>query len=256
MRKAMNEAKVNTSWVNPNEPYQQAVADFIATILRRDEDNRFLADFLPFQRRVAHYGLFNSLSQVLIKLTSPGVPDIYQGNEIWDFSLVDPDNRRPVDYDLRRRLLSQVEKVQDANDAASLVEGKEDGRIKLLVTSRALNFRRSNLPLFQQGSYTPITVEGKHAGNVISYARGYEGSLAVAVAPCLVTQLGKAGETVAPVGQVWSGSWLPLPNASDGDSFRNVFTGEVLAASSRNGSVGLPMEEVLAVFPVALLEKI
>ncbi|MEA2576369.1 MAG: (1-_4)-alpha-D-glucan 1-alpha-D-glucosylmutase [Chloroflexia bacterium] len=256
MRKAMNEAKVNTSWVNPNEPYQQAVADFIATILRRDEDNRFLADFLPFQRRVAHYGLFNSLSQVLIKLTSPGVPDIYQGNEIWDFSLVDPDNRRPVDYDLRRGLLSQVEKVKDAGGAASLVESKEDGRIKLLVTSRALNFRRSNLPLFQQGSYTPITVEGKHAGNIISFARSYEGSMAVAVAPCLMTQLGKAGETVAPVGQVWAGSWLPLPGASDGDSFHNVFTGEVLAASPRNGSVGLPLEEVLAVFPVALLEKV
>jgi (1->4)-alpha-D-glucan 1-alpha-D-glucosylmutase len=256
MRKAMNEAKVNTSWVNPNEAYQQAVADFIAAILRRDEDNRFLADFLPFQRRVAHYGAFNSLSQVLIKLTSPGVPDIYQGNEVWDFSLVDPDNRRPIDYDLRRRLLDQVERVKDATAAASLVENKEDGRIKLLVTSRTLNFRRANLPLFQRGSYTPITVEGKHASNVISYARAHEGRMAVAVAPCLVTQLGKAGETVVPVGQVWAGSWLSLPGASEGDSFRNVVTGETLSASSRNGVVGLPLEEVLTVFPLALLEKI
>ena len=256
MRKAMNEAKVNTSWINPNEAYQQAVADFIATILRRDEGNRFLADFLPFQRHIAHYGLFNSLSQVLIKLTSPGVPDIYQGNEVWDFSLVDPDNRRPVDYALRRRLLAQVEKVRTARAAASLLDSKEDGRIKLFVTSRALNFRRANLPLFQQGSYTPLTVEGKHSGNIIAYARGFEGNMAVAVAPCLMTQLGKAGETTVPVGQVWAGSWLSLPGASEGDSFRNVFMGEVLGASSHDGAVGIPLEEVLAVFPVALLEKV
>jgi (1->4)-alpha-D-glucan 1-alpha-D-glucosylmutase len=136
------------------------------------------------------------------------------------------------------------------------VDTKEDGRIKLLVTSRALNFRRANLRLFQRGSYTPIAVEGKHAGNIVAYARAYESSMAVAVAPCLVTQLGKAGETVVPVGHVWSGSWLPLPGASEGDTFRNDYTGETLSASSRNGSVGLPLEEVLAVFPVALLEKV
>ena len=255
MRKAMNEAKVNTSWINPNEPYQQAAADFIATILRRGDDNRFLADFLPFQQRVAHYGAFNSLSQVLLKITSPGVPDIYQGNEIYDFSLVDPDNRRPVDYNLRRRLLDQVEKVRDAKGAASLVASKEDGRIKLLVTSRALNFRRSNLTLFRQGSYTPITVEGKHADNIIAYARSHENQAALVVAPCLMTRLGKAGETILPVGQVWSGSWLPVPGASEGDSYRNIFTGEVLQVRTQNDTAGLPLEEVLAAFPVALLER-
>jgi (1->4)-alpha-D-glucan 1-alpha-D-glucosylmutase len=256
MRKAMNEAKVNTSWINPNEPYQEAVAAFIEAILRRDDANRFLPDMLAFQQRIAHYGVFNSLSQVLLKLTAPGVPDIYQGNEIWDFSLVDPDNRRPVDYGLRTRLLNRVEKIRDAKAAARLVEAPEDGRIKLLVTARTLNFRRDNPDLFAGGSYVPLSVEGKFSENVLAYARSYEGSTAVVVAPMLVSRLGKPGELIVPRGAVWAGTRLMLPETEVGTKFRNVFTGEIIEATEQGGGIGLALDDALRVFPLALLQRV
>ena len=256
MRKAMNEAKVNTSWVNPNEPYQAAVAAFIAAILRRDAANRFLPDWVAFQRKIAHYGAFNSLAQTLLKITGPGVPDIYQGCELWDLSLVDPDNRRPVDYALRARLLDEVERIADAAEAAALVEAKDDGRIKLLVTSRALRYRRDNPRLFAPGGYTPITVEGKHADNIVAFARGQGTQQAVVVAPCLLTRLARGTDLLIPTGMTWAGSWLPVPAAAVGDRFRNIFTEEIITAQDRDGAVGLPLEEALAAFPVALLEKL
>jgi (1->4)-alpha-D-glucan 1-alpha-D-glucosylmutase len=256
MRKALNEAKVNTSWVNTNEEYQSAVSGFIETILRRSEDNRFLADFLPFQAKVAHYGAFNSLSQVLLKITSPGVPDIYQGNELWDLSLVDPDNRRPVDYGLRRKLLDRVERVKGAKSAAALLDSKEDGRIKLHVTARALNFRRDNRALFEQGSYTPIEVEGKHAANIVAFARRHEGAAAVVVAPRLLTRLASGGDLLKPVGDVWAGSRLPVPFAAPGARLRNAFTGEELTVEESDGGPSLPLDRVLGSFPVALLHTV
>ena len=256
MRKAMNEAKVNTSWVNPNEPYQAAVAAFIAAILRRDAANRFLSDFRAFQRKIAHYGAFNALSQALLKIAGPGVPDIYQGTELWDLSLVDPDNRRLVDYALRAHLLYEVDQVADAAGAAALVAAKDDGRIKLLVTSRALRYRRDNPKLFAQGGYTPITAEGKHADNIVAFARSQGAQQAVVVVSCLLTRLARGADPVTPTGAVWAGSWLPVPGATAGDQFRNIFTAEVITAQDRNGTVGLPLEAALAAFPVALLEKL
>lgn len=254
MDKAMNEAKVNSSWINVNKPYQDAVAAFVEAILRPGASNRFLPDFLEFQKRVAHYGAFNSLSQTLLKITSPGVPDIYQGTEIWDLSLVDPDNRRPVDYRLRRRLLDRVDKVSDVKGAAALVESKEDGRIKLFVTSRALRYRRDNRALFEQGAYTPLEASDKHTESILAYARERAGSRAIVVVPRLTVRLGKSGETKTPVGQAWTGTWLPLPG-DVGERYRNIFTGEIVEAQEHNGEAALPVDEILAVFPVALLEK-
>ncbi len=256
MRKAMNEAKVNSSWVNPNEPYQQAVADFIAGILKPGESNRFLPDFLALQKRVAHFGALNSLSQTLIKFTSPGVPDVYQGNELWDFSLVDPDNRRPVDYKLRQRLLAEVEKVAEPEAAAALLDTKEDGRVKLLVTSRALTFRRDNHKLFYKGTYTPLEFQGPHQ-DLLAFARTLQQQQAIVVAPLRYTRLTKGTDVAAPVtGSVWADTWLTLPGAEAGQKYRNLFTGEELVVKEQNGTTGLALEEILAAFPVALLEKI
>jgi (1->4)-alpha-D-glucan 1-alpha-D-glucosylmutase len=257
MRKAMNEAKLNSSWVNPNEPYQQAVADFIAAILQPTENNRFLADFLALQKRVAHFGALNSLSQVLVKLASPGVPDIYQGSELWDFSLVDPDNRRPVDFALRRRWLDEVENVSTPAGAAALLEAKEDGRVKLLVTSRALNFRRKNPNLFSRGAYTPLECQGPRQDNLLAFARTLPGRQALVVAPLRYVRLTRAADITAPVtGSVWADTWLIIPGAEAGQKYCNLFTGEELVVKEHNGLGGLALEEVLAAFPVALLEKI
>jgi (1->4)-alpha-D-glucan 1-alpha-D-glucosylmutase len=247
---------VHSSWVNTNEDYLAAVSDFLKAILRRDASNRFLPDFLAFQQEVAHYGAFNALSQTLLKLTSPGVPDIYQGNEIWDLSLVDPDNRRPVDYALRRRLLDEVAKIDDVAGAAALVEAKADGRIKLLVTSRALTYRREHADLFGAGGYTPLSAQGPQAERIVAFARSLGAQQVVAVAPVLPAGLAKSGQRVVPVGPVWAGTWLALPGVPAGQVFRNIFTGEVLEAQERNGAVGLALDGVLAVFPVAFLERI
>ena len=147
MRKATKEAKVHTSWINPNQAYDDALQEFIDAVL---DSFLFLEDFQALRYRVAQYGMYNSLSQTLLKLTAPGVPDIYQGTEVWDFSLVDPDNRRPVDFDRRRQLLSALQaQVRVAGPnlidlARDLLRSKEDGRIKLYVTHRTLTYRREH----------------------------------------------------------------------------------------------------------------
>src|SRR6185503_5810098 len=152
MIKAIREAKVNTSWLNPNTAYDDAVRAFVAAILEDAPSNRFLADFRSLQRTVAHYGAFNSLSQTLLKLAAPGVPDIYQGAELWDFSLVDPDNRRPVDFDLRAWWLGELvdARADHAALARALVESKEDGRVKLYLAHQALTCRRAHAELFRE----------------------------------------------------------------------------------------------------------
>src|SRR5262249_40950879 len=160
--------------------YDAAVTDFIADILDERRSQVFLDDFAVFRRRVAHYGLFNSLSQTLLKITLPGVADTYQGTELWDFSLVDPDNRRPVDYDLRMRLLSEL-KTTLARDpdwrplTQELVRTKEDGRVKLFVHYQALHCRRANPGLFNLGEYFPIGVAGQASNHLFGFLRRHEG---------------------------------------------------------------------------------
>ena len=168
MAKAMKEAKLNTSWVQPNEAWDSAVAEFVARVLDPSPKNRFLENFIPFAEEVARIGAINSLAQTLLKLTAPGVPDIYQGNEIWDFSLVDPDNRRPVDYAQRREMLDSLDKATPEN----LLGRWQDGRIKLFLTQRLLVFRRENPALFAHGSYTPLRLrERLRKAASVSHAR-------------------------------------------------------------------------------------
>jgi (1->4)-alpha-D-glucan 1-alpha-D-glucosylmutase len=162
MEKALREAQANTSWTNVNEEYEEAVANFVDALLSGTETNLFLEEFLPFQRKVARLGALNSLSQTLLKLTAPGVPDVYQGNELWDFSLVDPDNRRPVDYGLRNGLLADLKRMDPA-DARSVLEEDawEDGRPKLYLTWKALELRRDMAELFERGEYVPLGPRAK-----------------------------------------------------------------------------------------------
>ncbi len=258
MNKAMKEAKVNTSWINQNVPYEEAVMKFIETILDPpDPKNRFLPDFVAFQQKIAYYGVFNSLSQVLLKLTSPGVPDIYQGNEVWDFSLVDPDNRRPVDYNLRKWWLGELDQINDASGAAELVERKEDGRIKLYVTSRALRFRQQNRELFEKGNYTPLEVQGTAQESICAFARSYNDKEALIIAPRLLMRLAsKPGETGPVTGNVWAGTSLVLPNAVAGAKYQNVYTEEIIEVKEQDGKSVIVLDEALANFPLALLVRV
>jgi (1->4)-alpha-D-glucan 1-alpha-D-glucosylmutase len=258
MVKAIREAKVNTSWLNPNTNYDEAVRAFVAAVLENTATNRFLADFRALQAKVAHYGAFNSLSQTLLKLAAPGVPDIYQGTEVWDFSLVDPDNRRPVDYDLRGWWLGELEDLRGerAALAGALVESKADGRVKLYLIHRALRFRRDNAELFRAGTYTPLDATGAASEHIVAFARAHGGKEALAVAPRLLAR--RLGELDAlPLGAVaWGDALMAVPGAAVGRRYRNIFTDEVTVVLERDGTAGLALAELLAHFPVALLERI
>ncbi len=261
MTKAMHEAKVHTSWINPNTEYDSAVQAFVARILDEQQSGVFLQDFRAFQRRVSHYGLFNSLSQTLLRIGSPGVPDTYQGTELWDFSLVDPDNRRPVDYERRQQMLRDLRKrVADAGQeckelALELTRTKEDGRIKLYLIWQALSQRRDHPGLYSTGEYLPLRVVGPGQDNVFAFLRRKGDQWAVVAVPRLFTQL-VAGVDGLPLGrEVWQNTRLLLPDFSPQSRLRNVFTGEILTVSEQEGQPALLLAEVFGHFPVALLRR-
>ncbi len=238
MAKATKEAKVHTSWTNADDAYDQAVRDFVAALLKHGKANPFIQVFLPFQRRVAYFGRFNSLSQELLKLTCPGVPDTYRGSESWDFSLVDPDNRRPVDYGQYRALLAEVQKLGSVPESFVL-----DDRIKLFLVQRALNFRREHPDYFGASDYEPIAAQGAKADHVIAFRRIYQGKSILVVVPRLIATL-TDGEERPPTGEVWGDTHMVV----DGGPYRNVFTGEVV----NGGDVAL--SQALSYFPVGLFE--
>ncbi len=255
MTKALREGKVNLSWVNPNPEYVQALEKFIDRMLYPGSEgrpNHFLTQIENFLPSVTFFGAMNSLSQTLLKLTAPGVPDTYQGNEIWDFSLVDPDNRRPVDFDLRRSMVEDLcTRMKDRGSlpalCTDLLAHFDDGRIKLWTTMRALNFRRENAHLFHSGGYVPLFGAGESADHVVAFARECNGQSVVTAAPRFAYTLMK-GQVAAPLGSAWGETELTVTR--DRADYENVFTGEVLKSSNART---LLCREVFAHFPVALL---
>jgi (1->4)-alpha-D-glucan 1-alpha-D-glucosylmutase len=244
----------------------------VAAILEDMPGNRFLADFRGLQATVAHFGAFNALSQTLLKLTSPGVPDVYQGSEIWDFSLVDPDNRRPVDYELRAWWLGELVNLHGsrADLARALVDSKADGRIKLYLTHRALRFRRDHAELFRAGSYVPLEATGDAGEHIVAFARALAapspassargasvpGEEALIVAPRLLAKRLREADAL-PLGiAAWGDALLAQPNATPGQRYRDIFTDRTHLVTERDGAIGLPLAELLEHFPVALLERI
>ncbi|MGE3268169.1 MAG: malto-oligosyltrehalose synthase [Chloroflexota bacterium] len=282
MAKATREAKVHTSWINPNEEYDEAIQHFVEAILDPRRSTPFLADFAAFQQQLARAGAVNSLGQALLKLTSPGVPDTYQGNELWDLSLVDPDNRRPVDYRLRRRLLSSLQRAvtragSDTDDTegalqrltSRLVNHWGDGRIKLYVTWRALRFRREHPELFKHGAYLPLEAEGSLAENVCAFAREQADDQIIVAVPRLIARLVQETDGHQAYGPlrfqagVWDDTRLIVPG-SPGHRFRNLFTGQVVQTeelpesatrTSPGTSSSVPLGPLFAAFPVILLER-
>ncbi len=253
--KAVREAKAYTRWDRPNPPYENAIGDFVDSIMESAPENRFLPHFLLFQKRIAPYGAMNSLSQVLLKVASPGVPDFYQGTEIWDFSLVDPDNRRPVDFSRRALLLRDLPNPESGDPLPQLREilsRWEDGRIKLYLTRMALHFRRLHRDLFLSGSYLPISVSGGRKEHVLSFARERNGFWTVAAVPRLMTRLPASG--VFPLGRdTWGTQGGLLLPAEAPARWSNVLTGETIDASAADGMNLLPLFRVFQMFPVALL---
>jgi (1->4)-alpha-D-glucan 1-alpha-D-glucosylmutase len=261
MLKATREAKSNSSWINPDASYENALLAFIDAILLRSSSNNFLKYFPAIQKKVAYFGMLNALSQTLLKITSPGVPDFYQGTEMWDFSLVDPDNRRPVDFDVRRKALEKLKKrmAERGEDRGNLVRELlrtwNDGTIKLYVTFLSLNYRRENSLLFRDGGYMPLAADGSLKENVCAFARFAENNAALVVVPRLMTRLVKSVKKMQFEARTWRDTAVMIPDEISGGAYRNIFTDEVLTEVEQNGTKRLPLAELFAKFPVALLER-
>jgi len=257
MRKSMREAKVYTSWLNPSEPHEDAMKRFVEAVLSPD-NTAFRDDFLQFHRRVSRWGLYNSLAQLAIKIAAPGIPDFYQGTELWDFSLVDPDNRRPVDYERRRKLIAELHQRIAGGDgrtplAAELMADPADDRLKLYTTTMMLRFRRERAALFQHADYVPLACDGERRDHAFAFARTYDKSVVLLVVPRLVATLVPDAE-VPPIGErVWTDTRLAVPE-TDARCYRQVLTDECVKVSWQDGITSVRLADVFAHLPVAMLE--
>lgn len=275
MLKAIREAKTNTSWTNNNKPYEEAVLSFVRKLLDHNSDGgtSFLSDVQNLVARIVRPGFWNSLSRTLIQFTSPGTPDVYQGDELWNFALVDPDNRRPVDYEQRQRLLDEViTGVENQDDTRpefirAMVESPEDGRIKLHLIHSALTARREHSSLFASGQYLPLAAEGSAEDHVVAFARikntedqqALDGlhnktskvePAAIVVIPRLTVSL-LSGPAYAPIGEAaWSDTFLRLPEQLRNRSWSCLLTRALLSSS---GGDKLSLAKILQSFPAALL---
>jgi (1->4)-alpha-D-glucan 1-alpha-D-glucosylmutase len=247
LEKALREAKRNTSWMQPDADYEQAVREFVTALLSGGSE-AFLDDFRPFQRLVSFYGFLNSLSQTILKIGAPGVPDFYQGSELWDFSLVDPDNRRPVDYASRRRLLEEIRTAEPAE----LLESWRDGRIKLFTIARGLALRNEHPELFRRGEYHELRASGSADLHLCAFARQLGEQLVLFAAPRLLATL--VEPDMLPLGaEVWEGQRLELPAAA-GRNWQNILTGERAEAKKiGGGELVLDLGDVFRTMPVAIL---
>jgi (1->4)-alpha-D-glucan 1-alpha-D-glucosylmutase len=257
--KAAREAKVNSSWISPNAAYEAALNAFSDAVMARGRGTSFLDEFIPFQKMIARFGIFNSLSQVFLKMVSPGVPDFYQGTELWAFTLVDPDNRNPVDYRVRVAALAGI-KAREAEIGPEKLIGElltsvEDGRIKLYLIYKTLNYRKENRDLFDAGEYLPLEAQGARARNLCTFARRSQRKTVIAAAPRFMATLApEPGQT--PMGKsAWLDSVLLLPEGGAG-RYRNVVTSEEISSQELSGKSVIPLASIFASAPVVLLEKL
>jgi (1->4)-alpha-D-glucan 1-alpha-D-glucosylmutase len=265
MIKAAREAKVHTSWVTANQPYEDALTRFVERALTGAGGARFLPAFLPVQRRIADLGMVNALAQVALKLGSPGVPDFYQGTELWDFSLVDPDNRRPVDFDLRDRLLTEVEAIlalapeERTAAVADLVRAWADGRIKLLVTTAGLRLRRERPDVFLGGDYLPLETEVTVPAGAIAFARtppGTAGQAVLFVAPRLCLPLVTPDRPLPVGGDAWKTSRVMLPPSLHDRTFHHEITGATIKPTIAGTDAWIFLGQVFETVPVGILREV
>ncbi len=241
--KAIREAKVHTGWLQPDHNYESACTEFVREILTDRLDHPFLKHFREFQKKIAFYGVFNSLSQVVLKLTGIGVPDIYQGSELWNFSLVDPDNRRPIDFDHCFKLLLQIKQEQDIS---SYLSHPEDGKIKLFITWKCLHIRKKYSELFQRGRYFPVYPIGSLQQHIISYYIQLEDQILLVVVPRFLTKIVKEGEL--PIGgKVWQENRLPVPPNT------NSVWLDLISDQEIYGEETLWIRDIFQVLPVSVL---
>jgi (1->4)-alpha-D-glucan 1-alpha-D-glucosylmutase len=243
MIKSLREAKVHSSWAMPDIPYEEAVASFVADALDPARAGNFLASFLPCAARVARLGARNTLVQTVLKLTAPGVPDLYQGSELWDLSLVDPDNRRPVDYDLRARLLEEVQAALAADRLGAMRDyaaAWQDARFKLAALVTILGYRGDHAALFEKGGYEPLEAEGPGADRICAFLRGHAGDVLVSVVSRFPLRLEAEGRD--------AGTRVPLP-----ETLRRTRWRDLLCGTQHGPAAALPVSALCAILPAAVL---
>jgi (1->4)-alpha-D-glucan 1-alpha-D-glucosylmutase len=252
MEKAIHEAKVHTSWINPNREYDDGVRRFVQAVLDDSRTNKFLDDFLPFKERIAVAGLSNSLAQTILKMTAPGTPDFYQGSELWDWNLVDPDNRRPVDYALRQTLVRELKEVLAKPDRFDAVQGlmrrSGDGRIKLYLILAGLHCRRTHADVFEQGRYVPLQAEGPEASHLLAFARLHGTHMILVIVPRLV-----ALRSAEAMGSIWDETWVTIPPECGVQQLQDVLTGRSIIPGREGERDRVRASEVFAACPVGFL---
>ena len=255
MDKAAKEAKLRTSWIRANDRHDIKLAEFIATVMQPPSGNAFIADLDVFATRVAQAGMLNSLSQAVLKIASPGVPDFYQGTELWDLSLVDPDNRRTVDYARRLDMLSEIRRAARADRAAltgRLFGSPCDGAIKMYLIGEALGLRRRHEALFAHGPYTALHASGTRGGNVIAFARGVASDHVIVAADRFFAGFGALPEAAAGE-EAWRDTYLSAPSGMLHRRYVELFTGAEIAADLDRDRRQLFLADIFASMPVAIL---
>jgi (1->4)-alpha-D-glucan 1-alpha-D-glucosylmutase len=244
---------VHTRWTLPNTAHENALKKFVASILKTAPTNPFLRHFIPFQERIAYAGMINGLSQALLKIISPGIPDFYQGSELWDLRLVDPDNRRPVDFSQRSSMLAglKAQPEPSAPFAGQLVQKWHDGHVKLYAIWKALNFRRQHSELFSKGDFLQLEASGPKAEHVLTIQRRHKREWALFVAPRWLARA-QENQTVHDTGSFWSETSIRLPDAAP-QLWDNIFTGENSLKVGVQRS--LSVAELFLHFPIALLSS-
>jgi len=252
MDKASKEAKVHTSWINPNKSYDQILKQFIEAILSNSSDNLFLTDFQLFQKKIAAAGMLNSIAQLIIKFTSPGVPDLYQGNELWDFSLVDPDNRRPIDFFKRKKALDEIvqKKIEFPDFFVQSLKKPDEGKIKMFFTFQTLKARRDFPDLFSKGSYIQLQVMGDKQNHILSFARQLHEQIVIVITARFFTFLLNDDFSSIPT---WGNLFLEVPSELNVQNFCNVYTDECFEVEHQNEKKIINLGKVLQSIPFALL---
>jgi (1->4)-alpha-D-glucan 1-alpha-D-glucosylmutase len=249
--KSAREAKIYTSWLNPYQPYETILTSFVANILKKG-NSPFLNDLCDFQKYISHYGLLNSLSQVVLKMTCPGIPDFYQGSELWDFRLVDPDNRQPVNYAYRIKLLQDIRTSIQNNEnylyfLKELLHNPGDGKIKLFLINQLLQIRNKEQNLFLKGTFVPLTVNGKYKNNIIAYLRAYNNKIIISVVPRFCTELVEINQF--PLGaDIWDNTFVALPK-NTGYSGLELISKQTIRLTELT-----PLGNILNNFPVAIIQ--
>jgi (1->4)-alpha-D-glucan 1-alpha-D-glucosylmutase len=251
--KATREAMVHTRWTRPNHPHEQALQRFVAAILKPGSKNGFLRAFTGFQEQIAYYGMLNGLTQTLLKITSPGIPDFYQGSELWDLRLVDPDNRQPVDFAARDAMLSILREAENGTSTRldEVLRNWKDGRIKLYLIWKALRFRAQNAALFAEGQFLPVESRGARHEHVVGFVRRQKKESVLIVVPRWLAR-GRYPTKTGGIAHFWRNTDVRLPAAAP-TSWNNILTGETVEARSAGGRPSIRIDKLFEHFPVALL---